>query len=219
MGESYYIQIDGKKYDRGLVEAAREAVEGAGDGRISRDDAQKLLEQVKDGNTYTDIEKDTVKYIREHFTWTDAADEWFRTEVRRWAATTSSNKASTTTSSATTTQVGLVNRLSPSLNGKQRQHLRQLGHHIQPVVLVGQRSIEVDETSGKQQLKETLIDNVQQALLSHELIKIKVHDSDDLPFVAEEVHRATGAQLAQKIGKNLLFYKRHPEKPKIVLPK
>lgn len=86
MGESYYIQIDGKKYDRGLVEAAREAVEGAGDGRISQADAEKLLEQVKDGNSYTDVEKDTVKYIRENFTWTDAADEWFRTEVRRWAA-------------------------------------------------------------------------------------------------------------------------------------
>ena len=216
MGESYYIQIDGKKYDRGLVEAAREAVEGAGDGRISRDDAQKLLEQVKDGNTYTDIEKDTVRYIREHFTWTDAADEWFRTEVRRWAAT-STNTSKATESTASASQAGLVNRLSPSLNGKQRQHLRQLGHHIQPVVLVGQRSIEVD--GDKQHLKETLIDNVQQALLSHELIKIKVHDSDDLPFVASEVHRVTGAQLAQKIGKNLLFYKRHPEKPKIVLPK
>lgn len=85
-GGSYYIQIDGKKYDRGIVEAAREAVDGAGDGRISQEDAQKLLEQVKDGDKYTTIEKDTVKYIRETFKWTDAADEWFRTEIRRWAA-------------------------------------------------------------------------------------------------------------------------------------
>ena len=86
MGESYYIQIDGKKYDRQLVEAAREAVEGAGDGRISKADAAKLLEQVKDGDKYTDIEKATVKYIRENFKWTEQSDEWFRTEIRRWAA-------------------------------------------------------------------------------------------------------------------------------------
>lgn len=86
MSESYYIQIDGKKYDRGLVEAARAAVEGAGDGRISQADAEKLLEQVKDGDKYTDIEKDTVKYVRENFKWTDSADEWFRTQIRSWAA-------------------------------------------------------------------------------------------------------------------------------------
>jgi hypothetical protein len=27
-----------------------------------------------------------MSYIRENFNWTDSADEWFRTEVRKWAA-------------------------------------------------------------------------------------------------------------------------------------
>ena len=44
-------------------------------------------EEVKDGNSYTDIEKDTMAYIRDNYKWTDAADEWFRTEIRKWAAT------------------------------------------------------------------------------------------------------------------------------------
>ncbi len=87
MAESYYKVIDGKKYDLGLLEAAEEAVEGAGDGRISQADAEKLLSQVKDGDSYTDIEKDTVAYIRDNFKWTEAADNWFRTEIRKWAAT------------------------------------------------------------------------------------------------------------------------------------
>ncbi len=84
---SYYRQIDGVKYDDGLLKAAEEAVAGRGDGRISLDDAKKLLEEVKDGNSYTDIEKKTVAYIRDNFKWTDEADAWFRTEIRKWAAT------------------------------------------------------------------------------------------------------------------------------------
>jgi len=84
---SYYKVIDGVKYDRGLLEAADTAIEGRGDNRISIEDAKMLFEKVVDGDTYTDIEKDTVKYIRENYNWTEAADEWFRTEIRKWAAT------------------------------------------------------------------------------------------------------------------------------------
>lgn len=89
MAESYYKVIDGKKYKRAILEFVEEAVKGAGDGRISKDDAEKLLTLVKDGDTYTDVEKDTIKYVREKHKWTDAADEWFRTEIRKWAATKS----------------------------------------------------------------------------------------------------------------------------------
>jgi len=84
---SYYKVIDGEKYDKELLEAAEEAVAGRGDGRISMEDAKKLYEKVKDGDSYTDIEKATVKYIRDNFKWTDDADEWFRAEIRKWAST------------------------------------------------------------------------------------------------------------------------------------
>lgn len=80
-------QVDGKTYDAGIIAAAQEAVAGRGDGRISQDDAEMLLAKVKDGDTYTDFEKATIKMLREKFQWTDAADEWFRTEIRKWAAT------------------------------------------------------------------------------------------------------------------------------------
>ena len=82
----YYREIDGKKYDKELLDAAEDCVKGAGDGRISLEDAKALLEKVKDGNSYTDIEKDTVSYIRQNLKWTEQADEWFRTEIRKWAA-------------------------------------------------------------------------------------------------------------------------------------
>lgn len=82
----YYKTIDGKKYDGELLELAKKLTAGANDGRISKDDAAQLLDGVKDGDSYTDIEKATVAYIRENFKWTDAADEWFRTEIRKWAS-------------------------------------------------------------------------------------------------------------------------------------
>lgn len=84
---AYYKTIDGKKYDADLIEAAEKAVAGRGDGRISMEDAEMLLAKVKDGDTYTDVEKDTMAYIRDNFKWTEQADEWFRTEIRKWAAT------------------------------------------------------------------------------------------------------------------------------------
>jgi len=84
---SYYKTIDGNKYDGELIELADKLTAGAGDGRISMADAEKIYEAVKDGNSYTDIEKDTVAYLRDNYKWTEAADEWFRTEVRKWAAT------------------------------------------------------------------------------------------------------------------------------------
>ena len=87
MSDSYYKTIGGKHYDREMLEIADEAVAGAGDGRISVEDAQKLLGAVKDANKYTDIEKATMKYIRENYKFTYAADQWFRKEIRKWAAT------------------------------------------------------------------------------------------------------------------------------------
>jgi hypothetical protein len=84
---TYYKTIDGVKYDKELLELADKLIAGAGDGRLSQDDAKKLLKGVKDGNVYTDVEKDTLAYLRDNYNWTDAADEWFRTEIRKWAAT------------------------------------------------------------------------------------------------------------------------------------
>ena len=61
MSDTYYKSIDGKDYDREMLEIADEAVAGSGDGRISIENAQKLLGAVKDANKYTDIEKATIK--------------------------------------------------------------------------------------------------------------------------------------------------------------
>lgn len=49
------------------------------------DDAKALFAAVKDHDDYTDVEKNTMQYIRENYEFTVEGDAWFRTEVRKWA--------------------------------------------------------------------------------------------------------------------------------------
>lgn len=83
---SYYKQIDGKRYKAITLKMADESVQGKGDGRISKDDAEKIFDTISDGKSYTQVEKDTMRYLRDNYKWTDSADELFRKKVRSWAA-------------------------------------------------------------------------------------------------------------------------------------
>ncbi|SMD33108.1 hypothetical protein SAMN04488029_1473 [Reichenbachiella faecimaris] len=83
---SYYKQIDGKRYKAATLVEADDAIAGVGDGRISKADAEKIFATISDGHTYTQVEKDTMHYIRENYNWTPEADDLFRTKVRSWAA-------------------------------------------------------------------------------------------------------------------------------------
>lgn len=83
---SYYKQIDGKRYKAITLKMADEAIAGQGDGRISKEDAEQIFATISDGKAYTQVEKDTMRYLRENYNWTDGADALFRTKVRSWAA-------------------------------------------------------------------------------------------------------------------------------------
>lgn len=78
---SYYQIIDGQKYDRQLLETARQLTEGRGDGRISQKDAEILLENIQDGRGITTTEKRTLHYLLENLKWSDKATEWIRARV------------------------------------------------------------------------------------------------------------------------------------------
>jgi hypothetical protein len=82
---SYYKTVNGKQLDARLLEQAEKSIKGEGDGRISMADAEILFSMLKDSNQYTDIEKETMEYIRDNFKWTEASDAWFRAEIARWA--------------------------------------------------------------------------------------------------------------------------------------
>lgn len=97
-----------------------------------------------------------------------------------------------------------------ALEGKAARYLRGLGHHLEPVVHIGKEGI----TDG-------VVTATRAALLAHELVKVKL--SQDAPIdrklAGQELAERTGAALAQTLGRTLLLYKRHPHKPKILLPR
>ena len=83
---TYYKYIDGKRYKAVTLREADAATEGKGDGRISKEDARKIFDTISDGKRYTPVEKATIRFVRENYKWTDAADQLFRHLVGSWAA-------------------------------------------------------------------------------------------------------------------------------------
>ena len=73
---------------------------------------------------------------------------------------------------------------------------------------------------GKAGLSDSLLAEVDAALTAHELIKVKV--SREAPVETKqsgaELAESLGAQVAQTIGHIVVLYRKHPKKPKIVLP-
>ncbi|HNS99286.1 MAG TPA: ribosome assembly RNA-binding protein YhbY [Polyangiaceae bacterium] len=95
------------------------------------------------------------------------------------------------------------------LTGKQKRHLRALGHALDPVIRVGKAGV-----------TDSLLAAVSQALEDHELVKIKILEESpqDQEQAAVMIAQATQATEVQVLGRTVLLYRPHPEKPKITLP-
>jgi len=92
-----------------------------------------------------------------------------------------------------------------SLTGKQRRKLRALGHHLSPVVHVGQHGV-----------TQALVAAAEQALVDHELIKVKVGDAPVTRYeAADALAAATQSEVAQVLGHTILLFRKRPEKSKI----
>jgi RNA-binding protein len=96
-----------------------------------------------------------------------------------------------------------------SLTGKQRRHLRALGHKLRATVQVGKGGID-----------DGLVKAVDQALGDHELIKVKIGEGAgvDRHEAADQLAEKTKSEVAQVLGNVVLLYRADPEKPEIVLP-
>jgi RNA-binding protein len=91
-----------------------------------------------------------------------------------------------------------------SLTGKQRRALRALGHHLQAVIIVGQEGV-----------TEGVVSATEDALKTHELIKVKIHEGPaDRHEAAKALAEATGAQLAQLLGRTALLFKKRAKDSK-----
>jgi len=92
--------------------------------------------------------------------------------------------------------------------GSAKRTLRGMGHDLDPVLAIG-----------KDGLTDGVVAACAQALLDHELIKVRVLSEApvDRKEVAAELAQKTSSTLAQVLGRTFLLYKRHPKKPKLRL--
>ena len=98
------------------------------------------------------------------------------------------------------------------LTSYQRKYLRGLAHGLKPVVLIGQKG----QTA-------SLSAALDQALITHELVKAKFIDDKDKAHKAQTIaflQKTTASEMVGLIGHVAIFYRPHPdpEKRKISLP-
>jgi RNA-binding protein len=86
-----------------------------------------------------------------------------------------------------------------------RRALRGHGHALRPLVQVG-----------KAGLTRGLLAQLAQLLFDHELVKVRI--ASECPVdrfaVADELGAQPGTSVVQILGRVVLVYKRHPEKPR-----
>jgi len=94
------------------------------------------------------------------------------------------------------------------LTGKQKRHLRALGHKLKPIIQIGKKEIE-----------EALVAEANASLDHHELIKVKLLESCmlDKHEASGTLAEACNAEVAQILGKTFLLY-RAATTPVIILP-
>ena len=83
------------------------------------------------------------------------------------------------------------------LTGKQKRELRKLAHHLNPIYQVGKEGVSIN-----------MLDGIEQALIKHELIKVKLLEScdEDIRVVALKISEYTKAEVAQIIGRTIVLY-------------
>jgi len=97
----------------------------------------------------------------------------------------------------------------PDLRSRQVRYLRSLGHHLKPVVMIGDAG-----------LTEAVLAELDAALTHHELVKVRMrvgHRPTRDRMVATMEQR-TGCSAVQRLGHTTLLYRRNPENPRIRLP-
>jgi len=88
------------------------------------------------------------------------------------------------------------------LTAKDKRRLRQVAHHLQPVVTIAERG-----------MTEGLLHEVQRALTDHELIKtrINVADRSSRKDLGEGLAARCEAEVVQVIGKVWVLYRQNPD--------
>lgn len=86
------------------------------------------------------------------------------------------------------------------MKAAERQQLKGQAHSLKPVITVGQGG-----------LSENILSEVEQALDTHQLIKIKIRaERGGRRQIQERICHETGAELVQSIGQIAVIYRKNP---------
>ena len=96
------------------------------------------------------------------------------------------------------------------LSKNQIRHLKSLAHPLKPVVMVGQHG-----------LTEAVLNELDSTLDTHELIKVKVSNSDRelRQTILKQMCQRSRSELVQSIGHIAVLFRRNMQNQKITLPK
>lgn len=94
-----------------------------------------------------------------------------------------------------------------TLRGFQRQYLKARAHDLHALL-----------QTGKEGLSPAFVAQVDEALLAHELIKIRLTRPEDKKGLAQELARQSSATFVELIGHTVILYRAHPTEPRIKLP-
>ena len=90
------------------------------------------------------------------------------------------------------------------LTSSQRRYLSRHTHDLDPIVMIGKRGF-----------TDQVVEAVHQALLAHELIKIRFVDyKADRVTISDELARCADAAIVRVIGNVAVLYREHPENDK-----
>lgn len=95
------------------------------------------------------------------------------------------------------------------MNSKQRAFLRGMANKLEPVFQVGKGGV-----------NESQINQIDDFLRVHEIVKVSVLDNSlySAREAADEISKKINADVVQVIGSKLVLYKRNEKEPVIVLP-
>ena len=87
------------------------------------------------------------------------------------------------------------------INSKQRSKLRSLAHHLKPLVNIGKSGI-----------TEGVVVSINEALDSHELIKVKFIQNKDMRHEFKtEVEKLLSASVIGNIGNTIILFRQHED--------
>lgn len=83
------------------------------------------------------------------------------------------------------------------ISQSERKRFRAIGHHLKPVVTIAGKGVTV-----------SVLEEIDRALLDHELIKIRISaDRDERKAIVQTVTETSKAEIVQQIGATALIYR------------